>query len=145
MRPVNSYSKNSDDRLNTCHPDLIHICRKLLKYFDHSVYEGYRGKEEQNHYLAIGRSKVKYPNGKHNKKPAMAVDIAPYPREKKEKCRIAKYNIMTGHFFQIAAELYEAGVITHKIRWGGDWNMDDNLSNNSWDDLAHFELIPHNE
>jgi peptidoglycan L-alanyl-D-glutamate endopeptidase CwlK len=26
------------------------------------------------------------------------------------------------------------------IRWGGDWNSDNNLKDNKFDDLPHFEL-----
>lgn len=29
-----------------------------------------------------------------------------------------------------------------KIRWGGDWDLDTDLKDNTFDDLPHFELIP---
>ncbi len=28
-----------------------------------------------------------------------------------------------------------------KIRWGGDWDMDGDLKDNSFDDLVHFEIV----
>lgn len=138
---MNAYSKNSDNRLNTCHPDLIIICRTLLKSFDHSVFQGHRGISQQNRFYDSGKSKVRYPNSKHNKIPAMAVDIAPYPREKNATNETNKYYLMAGHFLQIANDLYEKGTIDHKIRWGGDWNMNNSLSDNNFDDLGHFELF----
>jgi peptidoglycan L-alanyl-D-glutamate endopeptidase CwlK len=36
--------------------------------------------------------------------------------------------------------LFEIGAIKHRIRWGGDWDMDNDLSDNTFNDLVHFEL-----
>ena len=39
---------------------------------------GHRNKEDQNKAFAEGKSKLKWPKGKHNKLPSQAVDAAPY-------------------------------------------------------------------
>ena len=31
-----------------------------------------------------------------------------------------------------------------KLRWGGDWDRDTQVKDNSFDDLLHFELIKWN-
>ena len=31
--------------------------------------------------------------------------------------------------------------ITHKIRWGGDWDSDGEIKDNNFDDLVHIEII----
>jgi peptidoglycan L-alanyl-D-glutamate endopeptidase CwlK len=37
--------------------------------------------------------------------------------------------------------LYKKGMIEHHIRWGGDWDGDQDFRDQTFDDLAHFELI----
>ena len=47
---------------------------------------------------------------------------------------------MTGRLFQIVDDLYDQGVITHKLRWGGDWDKDGSTTDQNLNDLPHFEL-----
>ena len=60
----------------------------------------------------------------------------PFPIDYKDKERIIYF---AGIVMGVAAKLYEEGKIKHKIKWGGDWNMDNNLKD-GWD-WGHFELI----
>jgi peptidoglycan L-alanyl-D-glutamate endopeptidase CwlK len=41
----------------------------------------------------------------------------------------------------VAERLYNEGRISHRLRWGGDWDMDTKVSDNDFDDLVHFELV----
>ena len=41
---------------------------------------------------------------------------------------------------KVAAKLLEEGKITHKLRFGGDWDADTYTDDQNWDDLVHFEL-----
>ena len=41
----------------------------------------------------------------------------------------------------IANQLYEEGKIKHRLRWGGDWDRDGDLTDNILFDGPHFEII----
>lgn len=73
------FGKKSLERLEECHPDLQAIMHELIKVMDVTILCGHRGKEEQNSAFINGKSKLQFPNSKHNKKPSLAVDVAPYP------------------------------------------------------------------
>lgn len=133
-----SFSLRSLDNLESCHPDLQLVCNQVIQVFDFSVLEGHRGKREQNHYLAEGKSQLAWPNSKHNSIPSMAVDVAPYPIDWNNRSR---FILLAGYMMMAAEILYSLGIISHKLRWGGDWDMDQNPENETFHDLGHFELI----
>ena len=132
-----SYSLKSSKNLGTCHIDLQTIFYQIIKTFDCTIVQGTRGKKEQNELFKKEKTKVQYPNSKHNKKPSMAVDAVPYPIDWKDTNRM-KY--FAGHVVGIAAILYHQGKITHLVRWGGDWNKNTELKDNKFQDFPHFEL-----
>jgi len=73
------FGTKSKMQLHTCDERLVDLFREVVKHFDCTVIEGHRGKEKQNEAYNKGNSKIKFPNGKHNKSPSVAVDVAPYP------------------------------------------------------------------
>ncbi len=73
------FSARSTERLETCDPRLIAVFNEVVKHFDCTILEGWRSEEDQNEAFRTGKSKLKYPEGKHNKQPSFAVDVAPYP------------------------------------------------------------------
>ena len=125
------FGKRSMQRLNTCDEDLIALFKEVVKYFDCSVLEGHRGEEKQNKYFNEGKSKLKYPKGRHNKKPSNAVDVVPYPVDWNDREQMTYF---AGFVKGVA---YKMGI---PIRWGGDWNNNNDLKDNNFDDLPHFEL-----
>ena len=125
------FGKRSMERLNTCDEDLVALFQEVVKYFDCSVLEGYRGEEKQNKYFNEGKSKLKYPEGRHNKKPSNAVDVVPYPVDWNDREQMSYF---AGFVKGVA---YKMGI---PIRWGGDWNNNNDLKDNNFDDLPHFEL-----
>ena len=66
----------------------------------------------------------------------MAVDAAP--------CLSGKIDWNDAKFFCLFAGvvLSTASQLGIKIRWGGDWDGDFDLKDQSFIDLPHFELIP---
>lgn len=130
-------SQRSLNKLVTCHQDLILIAHEAIKEIDFSVICGYRGEHEQNQAYRLGNSKLKYPQSKHNKKPSMAFDLMPYPPNK----RAQAFHDLAQVILRISEDLRETGKIKHKVRWGGDWDMDGDLKDNKFNDLYHFELI----
>lgn len=71
------FSTRSRSRLHTCDERLVKLFNEVVKHFDCTIIEGHRGKEKQNEAYRKGNSKLKFPNGKHNKSPSIAVDVAP--------------------------------------------------------------------
>ena len=125
------FGRRSKKNLKTCDEDLVFLFGEVVKYFDCSVIEGHRGKKLQNMYFKEGKSKLKFPDGNHNKKPSKAVDVVPYPIDFKDRERMTYF---AGFVKGMAAAL---GI---PIRWGGDWNSDTQVKDNNFDDLPHFEL-----
>ena len=123
--------KTSKQRLVSCEKEPQRLFNEVVKYFDCSVLVGYRGRNEQDTAYESGHSKVKWPNGKHNKRPSFAVDVAPYPIDWDDRERF----IYFGGFVKGCA--FRMGI---PLRWGGDWDSDNQLSDNKFDDLVHFEL-----
>lgn len=135
---MSSYSVRSRERLNTCHKDLRMIFNAVIHHFDNSILCGHRDEAAQMEAYNSGRSKVKWPNGKHNRTPSMAVDAAPYPLDWQDRER---FHYFAGYVMGVAAILYSDGLITHRLRYGGDWDMDTEVADNGFDDLVHFELV----
>lgn len=127
-----SFGKSSQDKLATCDPRLQKVFNEVIKYFDCTVIEGHRGEEAQNKAFAEGKSKLKYPQGKHNKIPSLAADVLPYQIDWNDTNRMRYF---AGFVVGIAATM---GI---KLRWGGDWNQNTELKDNSFNDLPHFELV----
>lgn len=139
-----AYSAASRERLATCHVDLQTICNEVIKYTDHTVVQGFRNQAEQNEAFEAGHSTLKWPRSKHNQQPSMAVDLAPYVPEINglDWEDIKAFCVLAGYVMAIADQLLEGGRITHRIRWGGDWDRDGRTVDQTFHDLPHFELIP---
>ena len=73
------FSEKSLAFLNTCDPKLQDIFLEIIEYFDISILCGERNEKEQTDAYNSRASQLKYPYSKHNKKPSLAVDVAPYP------------------------------------------------------------------
>jgi peptidoglycan LD-endopeptidase CwlK len=126
------YSKSSLEKLYQCHPILQEVFNAVIKHVDTTIITGHRSKAEQNRLFDEGKSQLRYPKGKHNSLPSMAVDAAPYPIDWNDRERIT---LFAGFVLGLAAE---RGI---KLRWGGDWNMNFETADNNFDDLWHFELV----
>ena len=129
---MNKFSRNSQEQLLTCEHDLQEIFNHVLQIHDCKIIEGFRGEEKQNAMFDVKLSKVQYPDGKHNRKPSEAIDVAPYPIDWNDTKR---FYYFAGIVKGVAASL---GI---KIRWGGDWDSDNDLDDQTFMDLVHFELV----
>jgi|TARA_R100001591_G_scaffold87933_2_gene94011 peptidoglycan L-alanyl-D-glutamate endopeptidase CwlK len=130
------YSSRSKRRLATCDQRLQDVFNEVIKHVDCSILEGYRNKERQNKLYDEKRTKVKYPNGRHNVNPSKAVDVTPYPVDWEDRER---QTLFAGFVIGIARSM---GI---KIRWGGNWDMySENgrweVKDNRFDDFPHFEI-----
>ena len=125
------FGKRSRERLNTCNKKLQKVFNEVIKHVDCSVLEGHRGKDRQNKLFEENKTKVKYPNGRHNSYPSNAVDVTPYPVDWKDRER---QTLFAGFVIGIAKGM---GI---NLRWGGDWNQNWEVDDNKFDDFPHFEL-----
>lgn len=132
------FSQESFSKLSTCHLDLQAIFFEVVKSFDCTVLVGYRNEEDQHIAFNAGKSKLDWPNGKHNTQPSNAIDVAPYPIDWNN---IKQFYWFAGYVMGIAQRLKDEGKITHSIRYGGDWNCDKIITEQQFNDLVHFELI----
>ncbi len=127
-----SLSEKSVEKLYQCHPDLRKLVAEVVKHYDITVICGHRNEADQTQAVRTGHSKVNFPNSKHNSTPSLAVDIIPFPVDWNDRNR----------FFYLAGIVKAcANSLGIKIRWGGDFNQDQNFKNDSFVDLPHFELV----
>ncbi len=132
-----SFGTQSKQRLATCHPDLQAVMNEVIKYADITIICGHRSKEAQDEAYFSNKSKVKWPDSRHNSTPSMAVDAAPYPINWND---VHAFSHMAGRVLQIADQLLEQGVITHRVVSGIDWNRDGRTIDTKFFDAPHFQL-----
>lgn len=138
-------SNTSQQKLDTCHEDLILIIKESIKtsLVDFGVSEGERSLKTQQEYFAQGLSRCDgvTNKSKHQNKPSLAVDIYAYYNGAAhwDDLHLA---YLGGHIIATADRLYREGRVTHKLRWGGNWDMDGVIVlDQRLKDLPHFELV----
>lgn len=125
----------SRKQLATCHPKLQQLANEAIKYTDFSILEGFRDKVHQDADYAKGVSKLKWPNGRHNKKPSIAFDFAPFPVDWGQGVKpLSRFMLVAGVLLTCAQQL---GI---KIRFGWDWNRNLDPRDESFMDWGHVEL-----
>ena len=126
-----AFGPESKRHLATLHPDLQRVLTEAIKHKDFSITCGFRNQVDQDAAYAAGNSKLKWPNGEHNKQPSCAVDVAPYPLDWNDA---EAFTLLNGFLLGIAAGM---GV---KLRSGADWDGDLNVKEHSFKDRPHLEL-----
>lgn len=132
------FGNTSEKKLKLTNNTLELIARKVLSrsVIDFGITHSYRTLEEQNELFKKGASKIDGINKKsmHNYNPSNAIDIVCYVDGKVtwEK----DYYVFVAGMFIFAAK--EMGV---EIRWGGNFDMDNDILEQDFNDLCHFEII----
>lgn len=126
------FGRQSNKKLDQCHEKLQTLFKAVVDHFDCSIICGFRDEENQNKFFELRKTKLRFPFSKHNKNPSMAVDVAPYPIDWADKERFYYFG---GFVMGMAASM---GI---KIRYGGDWNQDNQVKDQEFRDLVHFEFI----
>lgn len=160
-----NYSQRSIDRLEDAHPDLQRLFLRVGPRFANTILETKRSSAQQARNVQKGVSKTM--DSRHLDEPrANAVDAAPDPLEwptlAKVRARIrelladaptsevsidelleaideyaldlARWYYFGGYVCGVASEL---GI---PVRWGGDWNGNRKVDDQTFHDLPHFEL-----
>jgi len=135
------FGQKSERHLATVRSELSNVCRRALGYgvMDAAVIQGRRCKAEQDRCFELGKSKLRWPNSKHNVVPpcqlSSAVDVVPCING---AVSWDKSHCLVWSGLMLAAAV-EEGV---NIRWGGNWNMDgEPITDQNFNDLVHFELV----
>lgn len=138
------FSRESKSELETAHGDLRVISNFVIRYYDFTVTEGVRSKTRQNNLYQRNKTKVRWPNSKHNvgeeaeRDESYAIDVAPYPIDWEDRRRFV---LLAGMFIMTHRFLQDHGIVDYNLRWGGNWDMDEHLDDQIFDDLGHFELV----
>ena len=140
------FGRISRGNLDTCHLDLQLIMEEGIKVsqVDFGISEGHRSVEKQKEYFDRGLSQIDgiTKKGKHNYDPSMASDIYAYiPGKPNLSYTVANLAYLAGVITSVAKRLLTNGKITHKIRWGGNWNRNyEIITDQTFQDLPHYEL-----
>jgi len=140
MKKSYYFGTQSLSTLQEVHSQLQAVAQKALDMgiIDFTAYEGRRTKTEQNRAYALGRSKLQWPDSKHNVEKSgelsLAVDIVPYVN--------GGESWHEGHCILLAGVvLAAASSLGINIIWGGNWDDDgEPITDQKFNDLVHFEL-----
>ena len=136
------FSISSLQRLGTCHLRLQKLFNRVVIGWDCTVLEGKRGEEQQK--INVAKKVSKTLDSKHVyplDKPSLAVDVAPYPLKWPDPKSptyakdLALWYAFGGYVMGVADGM---GI---KIKWGADWDGDQIINDQDFDDLPHFELL----
>ena len=132
---MNKWGNRSKEIRESLHPKLQLLMDEVLKVHDITLISGHRGEMEQNILKKNKKSKLAYPDSRHNSLPSEAVDFAKWnktkPRIRWEDRMQTQY--MAGYVQATADRL---GI---KIRLGADWNGD-LIFDEKFYDPFHVEL-----
>lgn len=117
--------------MSTCDGRLIKVFNIVIVEFDCTIIEGHRPEERQDELFRTGFSKVEWPDSEHNVIPSRAVDSLPYPIDWEDWERNRTFG---GYVLGVASQL------DIPLRWGGDWDRDWTLNDQTFIDLPHFEI-----
>lgn len=148
------FGRSSRERLDTCHPDIILILTEALAHspIDFGVSEGVRSEAKQLEYFLAGKSRLDPRNPDQRDKcrhlpnddgVSMAVDVYAWVHGKQELSYDFNHlSLIAGVILSTASTLYNAGAVSHRLRWGGNWDSDGEIiTDQSFNDLPHFELV----
>lgn len=132
-----AFSSKSKAKLDTCDKKLQKVFNEVIKHWDCTILEGHRDQKTQDMYYEQGKSKLKWPSGKHNSIPSKAVDVAPYFKNAPN----IRWNDVDSFRYFAGFVMGIAASMNIKLRWGGDWDGDKDNKDQSFHDLPHFELV----
>jgi len=128
------FSDRSKERLKSCHVDIQRLLNELIDYVDFAVVCGHRSELQQDIAYRDGASKLEWPNSKHNKYPAQAVDIVFCNTSGTQIWEDAQACVLAGRLLHLAQWM---GI---GIRFGGDWDGDQDTTDQTFMDYCHFEI-----
>lgn len=149
------YGSKSEEHLAEVHADLARVMRAVVARFDNQIRDGARSVEEQKANVLKGVSKTmdsKHVVGTGIRNKSDAVDAYPFPVRLPQPLSFradltpAQRDELAAHVKDVARFYYFGGYVLATgdamgvpLRWGGDWDGDRDVHEQSFDDLPHFE------
>lgn len=150
-----NYGAKSEEHLAEVHPELARVMRAVVARFDNQIRDGARSVEEQAENVRKGVSKTmdsKHVVGTGVRDKSDAVDAYPYPVKlpqllsfragltPAQRDELAAYVKDVARFYYFGGYVLATGdALGVPLRWGGDWDGDRDVHEQSFDDLPHFE------
>ena len=132
-----AFGSTSRKNLAECHPQLQKLFKEVIKHWDCAVIDGARSHAEQVKNVQRGVSKTMASKDLRQADGfSHAADVGPYPVLWNDPQYARECLFFGGFVLGIAAKL---GL---KVRYGGDWDSDKDLNDQTFNDLVHFELAP---
>lgn len=148
------FGKSSQERIETCHPDLRLILREAIAVspVDFGISEGVRSVDKQLQYYLDGKSRIdpripaQAKKAKHLPNEyglSMAADFYAYVAGKNSLAYDFNHLcLIAGVIIATAKRLKAEGRIIHDLRWGGNWDGDGEIiTDQTFNDLPHVELV----
>lgn len=158
----------------TLHRLLQLLMQRVVTHYDITLLEGHRDELTQNKLYNGGKSELRWPDSRHNTRPSMAVDVAPWPipegwgsltsltgdaRDLAWKERVKFYQmvavikhvwielqtehaVLEGTLSPSIVEELSWDAHHYRIRFGADWDGDNDYRDQTFDDLVHIEIWP---
>ena len=142
---MNVFGIASQAALGTADSNLIIIANRVLSIKDHSILKGHRphGEQDAAYYGKPQRSKLKWPDGKHNALPSRAIDVQTYPVPKGRDGTQKGYEqeLREEQLYLLGLYVGVASGMAIMLRTGADWDRDGEIADNGFDDFYHVELV----
>lgn len=135
-----SFGEKSNLRLSGVHESLQTWARNVVSFYDCTVLKdgGLRTQDRQNELVASGASK----KADSNHLRGTALDLSPYPviwPNREERPDTYEKDLARFYHF-VGFALGIAKAMGLDIRTGADWDGDNDFTDQTFDDLVHFEL-----
>ena len=130
---MNSFGRASRTNLRTVEFQGQQLAHRVLKIKDHSILQGHRPEDEQNAAFDTGNSKLRWPDGKHNRLPSTAMDVQTHPVPEREQELREEQLYLLGLYRGIGSEM------DMEVTTGADWDSNGEISDNGFDDFFHVE------
>ena len=136
------FGTRSRANLATCRHDIVAVAEFVMntQIMDFAIICGHRDEEAQALAFLLGNSETEWPESSHNMSPSNALDFAPWlllPNGRK--------GIPWGdtHSFAILGGMFilAGKILSTRIRYGGDWDMDGNTKDQTLMDWGHIEVL----
>lgn len=144
------WGNRSKERLKEAHPELYLVADRALLIaqsvgLDLTIGEVHREEAAQEAKFNLNLTEVHYPDSYHNSWPSEAIHILPYPTSwpieggPNFSKDLARFYVVGTIVLLATEQLIEEGLIKCWTRWGGDWDSDSVWTDQTFDDLGHFE------
>lgn len=138
---MNLFGVASKANLQTANTTLQGIAEEVLRIKDHSILKGHRNQIDQDYAHQTGKSKLKWPTGKHNALPSNAIDVQTYPVPIGHDDAETEQMLREEQLYLLGLYAGVAYMLGTPVRTGADWDQDGEIADNGFDDFFHVETI----